>query len=470
MGKYSRLGKNTILVFLGNAGAKLIGLIMLPFYTRWLSVEDYGLTDVLGVYVSLLIGVVSCCIGESLFIYPKKVDNRQKEQYFSTGILFIIGMMFIAAIFFLLFQHYGSIYKVHNSFFDNIWLIYSMIACMLLQQTIQQFTRSLDKMVVYSITGIVVTVCTAIYSFLLIPHYGVYGYVASMNLAYLSGALYSFLASGSYNLFHLCTFSKEKCMEMLRYSVPLIPNGIMWWLVSALNRPILEMNTGLYGIGIFAVANKISGIVTTLFTIFCSSWQISVIEEYGKEGFSKFYNGIFRVVIGAVFLVFFIMTMFSRFLVTIATSSDYFEAWHYIPVLVLGAVSSSISAMGGTVYSAVKKSKYYFYSSFWGAIVAIFFNIILIPLIGVLGASISVVLSFTAMAVSRIYYAWQYVHIEKMIKYIEMYIISILSVIIVFIFTPLTALTLNIMLIGILFLINIDLRFELMKLCNKFGK
>lgn len=52
MGKYSRLGKNILLVFIGNVGSKLIGLLMLPFYTRWLSVEDYGVTDVISVYVS----------------------------------------------------------------------------------------------------------------------------------------------------------------------------------------------------------------------------------------------------------------------------------------------------------------------------------------------------------------------------------------------------------------------------------
>lgn len=87
MGKYSRLGKNTILVFMGNAGSKLIGLVMLPFYTRWLSVEDYVLTDILSVYTTLLIGMVSCCIGESLFIFPKNVDDKEKKAYFSTRII-----------------------------------------------------------------------------------------------------------------------------------------------------------------------------------------------------------------------------------------------------------------------------------------------------------------------------------------------------------------------------------------------
>ena len=52
MNKYKRLGKNTFLVFIGNTGSKLIALVMLPFYTSWLSVEDYGVTDIINVYVS----------------------------------------------------------------------------------------------------------------------------------------------------------------------------------------------------------------------------------------------------------------------------------------------------------------------------------------------------------------------------------------------------------------------------------
>ena len=40
--RYKRLGKNTILVFMGKAGSSLVGLLMLPFYTHWLSTDEYG--------------------------------------------------------------------------------------------------------------------------------------------------------------------------------------------------------------------------------------------------------------------------------------------------------------------------------------------------------------------------------------------------------------------------------------------
>lgn len=100
MNKYKRLGKNTLLVFIGNAGSKLIGLVMLPFYTSWLSVEDYGVTDIINVYVSFLVSIVSCCIAESIFIFPKGQKVEKQKQYFSSGIVFVLQAFFVS---FLLF-------------------------------------------------------------------------------------------------------------------------------------------------------------------------------------------------------------------------------------------------------------------------------------------------------------------------------------------------------------------------------
>ncbi len=34
-----------------------------------------------------------------------------------------------------------------------------------------------------------------------------------------------------------------------------------------------------------------------IFAVFSTSWQISVIEEYEKDGYSHFFNNVFRIVI-----------------------------------------------------------------------------------------------------------------------------------------------------------------------------
>lgn len=279
-------------------------------------------------------------------------------------------------------------------------------------------------MVVYGMAGIVLTLLTALCSFVLVPRLGVSGYVLSLILANLLTGIYSFLFSGSYRYCSCRSVSRECCMEMLRYSVPLIPNGVMWWLVGALNRPVMEAYVGLHGIGLFAVSGKFPGILAMIFSIFATSWQISVLEEYGKKGYEEFYNRIFRGVVLVLLMLLVVVTFSSRRLVLFFASPDYQAAWVYIPVLTLGTLFSAVSGLAGSTFSAVRKSKYYFYSSVYGGVASIVFNFLLIPMWGIWGAAISVVLSFMAMSVSRIAYCWQYVRLTHLPRLLLMLLLA----------------------------------------------
>ena len=256
MARYSRLGKNTVLVFIGNAGSKLVGLLMLPFYTRCLSVEDYGTTDIINVYVTFLLSIVSCCIAESIFIFPKGQTYEKQREFLSSGLAFLIIAFLVTGIIFAGVSIVADCYSIENSFTQNIWLIYALLIAQLSQQLFQQFARSIDRIMVFSVAGIVLTVGTALFSFFFIPRLGVVGFVLSLVLANWVTTAYSLFCSTAYRFISLPAISWERCREMLKYSIPLIPNGVMWWLVSALNRPIMEANLGMHAIGLFAVANK----------------------------------------------------------------------------------------------------------------------------------------------------------------------------------------------------------------------
>ncbi len=425
MSKYTRLGKNTALVFIGNAGAKLIGLLMLPFYTRWLSVEDYGTTDIINVYVSLLLGLTTACIAEAVFIFPKDQSYEKQKSYFSSGLCFAFCTLLITAFLFKIVTFIFVYRNIQNSFTSNVSLVYGLLATTFLQQYIQQFVRSIDKMKVYSTTGIVLTTCTALLSFLIIPRYGVFGYVFALIFANLTAAVYSFLTSGAFKYMSAKAVQKTISIEMLKYSVPLIPNGIMWWLVGALNRPLMENQLGMHAVGIFGVANKFPGILSMLFTMFAVSWQISVLEEFGKEGYTLFFNKMFRAMITGSMLLFFIIAISSKLIVSIFTTSSFYEAWRYVPVLTLGVLFSSISGFAGNNFSATREGKYFFYSSVWGAGAALLGNFILIPRFGIMGAAASVPISFAVMAVSRVLYGWKYVKIQNIKRYLLMLLMGV---------------------------------------------
>ena len=96
--RYKKLGKNTGLVFLGSAGSKLITLLMLPYYTRMLSTAAYGISDLVYTYSSIMVSVVSCCIADAIFIFPKNADEEGRMQYFTSGIVFSLVSFVLWAI------------------------------------------------------------------------------------------------------------------------------------------------------------------------------------------------------------------------------------------------------------------------------------------------------------------------------------------------------------------------------------
>jgi O-antigen/teichoic acid export membrane protein len=464
MNKYTRLGKNTITVFIGNAGAKLIGLLMLPFYTRWLSVEGYGTTDIINVYVNLLLGLATACIANAVFIFPKGQPVEQQKSYFSSGLCFAFLSLGVTALLFKAVTVIFAYKEISNSFTENVWFIYGLLVTSFLQQYIQQFARSIGKMKIYSATGIILTVGAALFSFFMIPKWGVFGYVFALIFANLAAAIYSFLLSGAFKYLAIKTISKNTCVEMLKYSIPLIPNTIIIWLVGSMNRPLMEHHLGLHAIGIFAVANKFPGILSMIFSIFFISWNISVLEEFGKEGYTRFYNRMFRLIITGLVFLFFIITISSKLIIRIFTTPNYYDAWEYIPLLMLGVIFQSISVFVGSNFSASRESKYYFYSSIWGAVSSLLFNFILIPLFGIMGAAISFVISFAVIAVSRILHSWKYVEIEDSKVYILMLLICVATIVVM---TYIHIVWLRYSLMGCLFVllvcVNLGLKSDLLK-------
>tara|TARA_R110002020_G_scaffold144769_1_gene317930 strand:- start:5160 stop:6593 length:1434 start_codon:yes stop_codon:yes gene_type:complete len=414
MSKYKRLGRNIFLVFIGNAGAKLLNLLLLPFYTRWLSVEDYGITDMLNVYVMLLTGLVTASIAEAVFVFPKNASKDDQKSYFSSGLFIALVFLLLTGLIFLISKNLLIKSNLESIFTDYTLEIYILLIVNFLQSYFQQFCRGIDKMKVYSSTGIVLTLTTALYSFFFIPTYGVNGFVWAMILASLSAAIYSFIASGAFRYLAFNFIIKKRYQEMLKYSLPLMPNAVMWWFIGYLNRPLIETYAGLNSVGLLAVANKFPSAITMLFGVFFYSWQISVIEEFGKDGYNQFYNKILRLLIFALCLGSILLAIMSKFIISLVTAEEFHQAWVYIPVLALAPLLQAISSYSSANFTASKETKYAFYSSIIGAGASILFNFLLIPDFGIWGAVISIVLAHLTMSIARVGYAWRYVKITNL--------------------------------------------------------
>lgn len=407
--KYKRLLHNSIWTLAGNTGSKVLSFLLLPLYTRWLGTAGFGESDLVTTYSSFLVCIMTLCVSDAIFVFTKNQNKETKDEYYSSSLFFILLVLAFWMIIWFILGRCFSYFHVENSFSNNLWYIYGIVVTTFLQQYTQQFILSLEKIKIYSFTGIIHTLMTFLMSLMLIPSYGVRGYIFSMIFSNLVTALYSFCFSGSYNFI---SFSRVKIVtirDVLKYSIPLIPNAIMWWLVSALNRPVMEHHLDYSSIGIFAVANRFPAVIIMVFSVFSVSWNISVFEEYKSKDFEQFYSKTFKLLFSCITAISSAIILFSDVIIKLFASSDFKDASLYMPVLIIGALFSCYSAFFGTCFSVERKSKYFFYSSLWGAITAVVLNAILIPCWGVWGTCVSTVLSFFSMFISRYFYSLKFV-------------------------------------------------------------
>ncbi|PEJ59486.1 polysaccharide biosynthesis protein [Bacillus sp. AFS002410] len=406
MSVYSRLLKNSAVFAIGNLGTKLISFILVPIYTYSLSKEQYGSTDLITTTISLLLPLISLSIYDAMLRFSMD-KNYSKTEVFSNGII----VMFFCFIFFILF------YPLLNNlepFKHFIIYFYILLFCQLLNTILLQFIRGIGKVKLFAFTGIISALILLITAsvLLLIFNMGIDGYFISLIASNLVSCFILFIFGDVKKFINFTNLKPEITKEMLLYSVPLIPNAMMWWVMNASDRYMITYFVGISANGLYAVANKIPSLLNVINSIFFQAWQMSAIEEADSNNKSIFYSKVFNIISSLMFISTSILIVLLKFIMKIFVAEQFYESWKYSPFLFLGVVFSCFSAFLGTNYIAAKDTKGVFKTSIVGAFINLILNVLLIPLIGINGASIATMISFAVIWYLRIIDTKKFVHIK----------------------------------------------------------
>lgn len=388
--KYTTLVSNTFLISIGTFGSKLLTFFMVRFYTEVLTPSDYGTADLIMQGANLLFPVISMGIVEGVFRFALG-NPKKRRNIFSAGVWVITGGSAVLA------AVTGLTWSA-DLFDDVLWLmaIYTIASCY--HSLCAQFIRAQGKMALYAGQGILNTVLVIGLNilFLLVFKWGIIGYV-------LSTAVADILCSGflvfKEKLWQYLTVKPGKGLlaHMLRYSVPLIPTTIFWWITSVSDRYMITAFLGSDANGIYAVAAKIPTLLTLMATIFLEAWQFSAIAESAGERKEhiRFYSKIWKIFMSAMFLAGGVVIALSQWEIRVLSADEYYSAWQYIPLLSAAMIFSSFVTFAGSIYVVEKKSLLSFGTSMAGAAVNILLNLILIPTeLGIQGAVIATFSSY----------------------------------------------------------------------------
>ena len=291
--------------------------------------------------------------------------------------------------------------------------------------------RTNSRVKLYSVIGIIETFITVSLNVYLVPKYLVLGMIMSMTYSAIIISIILAYFSRLDKIIRVKYWNKDVFKEMLRYSIPLIPNAIIWSILALADRIFLKYYYGLEEVGLYSVASKIPMILTVIFNIFYNSLQISMLDEYKKEGFDKFFHNIFYNIsliqmFGAIGI-----TILIKPAIKFIVADTYIEIWKYIPLFLLTILFNNYSAILGIKYLLKKDTKNLLKSSFIASIANIGFNYLLVPRYGIFGAIIATVISYIVLFYMRKKDTEDMINIEKSF-YLGNIIILLLSLLPIF--------------------------------------
>ena len=387
--KYKTLLSNTFLISLGTFGSKLLTFVMVRFYTGVLTPADYGTADLIMQTANLLLPLVSLGITNGVFRFA--LDRKeQRRSIFTIGFYTIlVGSLILLAVLPLL-SNSESLRE-----YTLLIGVYTLASC--LHSLCAQYIRAEGKTALFAVQGVINTALVIGFNitFLLVFRMGVFGYVMSVVAADGICTLFLVLREKLWKLW-LPKPEGQLWNAMLRYSIPLIPATIFWWITSVSDRYMVAYFLGTDANGLYAVACKIPTVLTLLSTIFMEAWQFSAIQEAtgDREVHIRFYTQVWSAFLAVMVMAGSVIIVLCRLEIRILSTQQYYEAWKYIPTLSMAMVFSAFSSFMGSVYVVTEKSRLSLWTALWSALANIFLNFLLIPRIGIQGAAIATLASY----------------------------------------------------------------------------
>lgn len=397
MSKKKELMKNTIIIFMGKVCTQLISFLLLPLYTSYLLTEEYGFVDLVTTYVTLIVPIITMELEMSVFRYlvDCRKDEKEKKKIFSNNFIILLVSL---ALFIVLYLVVTCFWK-----FDYCYLILFDIIICTFSGNFLQITRGVGRTLDYAISCIITGVTTILLNILLIVVFklGAFGMITSMALANGLGAVYLFIRLKMWQYIDFKKKDKKLIKEMYKYSIPLVPNGISWWIVNVSDRSIITAVLGTAANGIYAVSNKFPTILSSLLGIFNLSWSESAALHVNSPDRDQFFSEVSNTVTKLFTCLGVGMISCMPFVFPILINKNYNDAYNYIPILILGSVFNVIICLYSALYIAKKMTKQVATTSIIGAIINIIINVVLIKYLGLYAAALSTAISYFIMMVYR---------------------------------------------------------------------
>lgn len=403
MATKGRLFSHFIFLGVGAVLSKLTVLLMMPFYTAYLTPADFGTADIVINTAVLLLPFVSLGAPEAIFRFVAGGYDEGAVLAVGRRLLFV-GVAMLAA----LLPLFG-LFKVLRPFLPYLFFY---VAFAVWHSVLSHRLRASGAYGVYAVQQVFCTLTTVLLAILLLARWGlgVRGYLIAIFLADALTSLVILLYLRLVGGVKPSDYRQDVARAMLRYAVPLIPTATLWWVLAVADHYLLLHFHGEAVTGLYAAAGKLPALLTFASSVFLEAWHFAAIRERecDRAGtFERIYGSLLPVLVSFVVL----LIVMARPLVGRMLAADFAKAADYVPFLAVAALFSALSSFLGSVYVVKLRSGASLLTALVGAVVNVILDLAWIPARGAIGAMSATLVSYIVV------FLWRAVHCLRVMPF-----------------------------------------------------
>jgi O-antigen/teichoic acid export membrane protein len=374
-----------------------ISFFLIPLYTRILTPSDYGALDMITVFGSLIALTVALEISQAVarFYQDEKTDDSKKALA-STALWFTVLMFTAFLIAALAFAPELSLIVIGAPGLDNVFRLgVAFIWINGLFYLLKNQLRFELRSKAYSTVSIVHSLTTAGASvlFAYVFQFGIYGFLAGMIIGTAAGT--------SFGFYYLKTtfqlrFDLTKLKTMLAFSIPIVPSSIAVFVSMYIDRLMINYYLSLEEVGLYGIGYRLASVSTLALVGFQMALTPLVYKHYQEPETPHQLATIFRTFLAIVIVIFLILSLFADVALWILTTPAYYAASQVVVFLVPAILLSKMYIFAPGIGIA-KKTHLFAWINIGGAILNIFFNWLLIPQVGYVGAAIATLMGYACV-------------------------------------------------------------------------
>ena len=422
--------KHSFIYSISNIAIKASGIILLPVYTAYFSVEDYGKLGLILITTVIISQSLILGQGLSLIRFNNSVEFKERKDsiLFTLSLLVLFIVLIFTIIGNLFVDEFSSLLGDTESYAAYFKIAIYIIAFVTINNFFLSKLRADENSILYTVSSILKIILTILINIYLII-YKKLG-IESVLYAQLIGEAFQLLIILPKIIKSLqIKFELDVIKPSIKYGLPLIFSAMAINLLNGSDRYLLKFLSNYTELGLYELGYKVAGVLNMFVIIpFGLTLLPLAFKIYKTAGDKEYYSKLKTYVAFFLFWAGFSLSIFSKEVVTLfSQNASYYPAYSVVPLIVFAYIIYGMSMISSLGIYLTGKNQYVAIITIFCAALNIGLNFILIPNYGMMGAAVNTVISFGILDVLSLLSAGKYYKIPyENLKIMRLTVLSIL--------------------------------------------